>query len=121
MRSRSPRPPLAYALRKPPVSRSARASATGPAGVNKLAIASLVCGLAGIPFFGLITGLVAVLLAVLALSAIRASSQRGLGLALAGVLLGIVDVAGWIILLGMRAGHGVSPICTSPSCRPTCR
>ncbi len=77
------------------------ASATGPAGVNKLAIASLVCGLAGIPFFGLITGLVAVLLGVLALSAIRASSQRGLGLALAGVILGIVDVTGWIILLGI--------------------
>jgi Trypsin-like peptidase domain/Domain of unknown function (DUF4190)/Prokaryotic RING finger family 1 len=72
-----------------------------PAGVNKLAIASLVCGLAGIPLFGLITGLVAVMLGVLALSSIRASSQRGLGLALAGVILGVVDVTGWIILLGM--------------------
>jgi S1-C subfamily serine protease len=77
------------------------ASAPAPAGVNKLAIASLVCGLAGIPLFGLITGLVAVLLGVLALSAIRVSSQRGLSLALAGLILGIVDVTGWIILLGM--------------------
>ena len=77
------------------------ASVTAPAGVNKLAIASLVCGLAGIPFFGLITGLVAVVLGVLALSAIRASTQRGLGLALAGLILGIVDVTGWIILLGI--------------------
>ena len=77
------------------------APATAPAGANKLAIASLVCGLAGIPLFGLITGLVAVLLGVLALSAIRASSQRGIGLALAGLILGIVDMTGWIILLGI--------------------
>jgi S1-C subfamily serine protease len=79
-------------------------SATGAAArsrVNPLAIASLVCGLAGIPFLGVVTGLVAVLLGVLALSAIRANSQRGLGLALAGVLLGIVDVTGWIIFLGV--------------------
>jgi len=72
-----------------------------PPGVNPLAVAALVCALAGIPLFGIITGLVAVLLGVLALSSIRATSQRGLGLALAGVLLGIVDVTGWIIFLGI--------------------
>jgi Domain of unknown function (DUF4190) len=77
------------------------ASATAPSGVNKLAIASLICGLAGIPLFGLITGLVAVVLGVLALSAIRASAQRGLGLALAGLILGIVDMTGSIIILGI--------------------
>jgi hypothetical protein len=81
------------------------ASATAPAGVSKLAIASLVCGLAGIPFFDLITGLVAVGLGVLALSAIRVSSQRGLGIAIAGLILGIVDVTGWIILLGVLLTH----------------
>ena len=70
-------------------------------GVNPLAIASLVCALAGILLFGIITGLVAVVLGVLALSSIRATSQRGLGLALSGVLLGIVDVTGWIIFLGI--------------------
>jgi S1-C subfamily serine protease len=72
-----------------------------PQGVNRLAIASLVCALVGIPLFGIITGLVAVLLGVLALSSIRATSQRGLTLALSGVLLGIVDVTGWIIFLGI--------------------
>jgi S1-C subfamily serine protease len=72
-----------------------------PAGVNKLAIAALICGIAGIPFFGLITGLVAVFLAVFALASIRETAQRGLALALAGLILGIVDVAGWIVVLGM--------------------
>jgi S1-C subfamily serine protease len=81
------------------------ASTTAPSGVNKLAIASLICSLAGIPLFGLITGLVAVLLGVLALSAIRVSAQRGLGLALAGLILGIVDMTGWIILLGVLLTH----------------
>ena len=54
------------------------------AGVNKLAIASLICGIAGIPLFGLITGLVAVFLGVFALAAIRATGQRGLVLASPG-------------------------------------
>jgi S1-C subfamily serine protease len=80
---------------------SSATAATARSRVNPLAIASLVCALAGIPLFGVITGLVAVLLGCFALSAIRANSQRGLGLALAGVLLGIVDVTGWIIFLGV--------------------
>jgi len=70
-------------------------------GVSRLAIASLVCALAGIPLFGVITGLVAILLAVLALSSIRATGQRGLGLALSGLLLGVVDVVAWVIFLGV--------------------
>jgi S1-C subfamily serine protease len=69
--------------------------------VSRLAIASLVCALAGIPLFGVITGLVAILLAVLALSSIRSTGQRGLGLALSGLLLGVVDVAAWVIFLGV--------------------
>jgi S1-C subfamily serine protease len=73
---------------------------------NRLAIAAFVCALAGIPFFGAVTGLVAILLGSLALGAIRSSPQRGLGLALGGVLLGLGDVVGWIIFLsGMLSGH----------------
>jgi S1-C subfamily serine protease len=68
-------------------------------GWNGLAIASFITALAGIPLFGLITGMVAVVLAAVALGAIRGSSQRGLGLALAGLLLGLVDVVGWIALI----------------------
>ena len=91
-----------------PTFSSGASSMTAPMGVNKLAIASLACGLAGIPLFGLVAGLVAVLLGVLALSAIRATAQRGLGLALAGVILGSVDVTGWIILLGIvLTQHGL--------------
>ena len=51
--------------------------------------------------FGIITGLVAILLAVLALSSIRATGQRGLGFALSGLLLGVIDIAAWVIFLGV--------------------
>jgi hypothetical protein len=68
-------------------------------GINGLAIASFICALAGIPFFGVLTGLVAILLGVLALVAIRARAERGLGLALSGLLLGIADVVGWVVFL----------------------
>jgi hypothetical protein len=68
---------------------------------SALAIASLICALVGIPLFGVITGLVAILLAVLALGGIRLGARRGLGLALSGLFLGIVDVVGWVVLIGL--------------------
>ena len=79
-------------------------------GVNGLAIASFIVALAGIPLFGLVTGMVAVVLAVIALGSIRVTAQRGLGLALAGLLLGMADVVGWIALILMMLpwfGRGV--------------
>jgi S1-C subfamily serine protease len=69
--------------------------------VNRLAIASLVCAIAGIPLFGAITGLAAIVLAVCALATMRGTPQRGLGLAFSGLLLGVVDVIGWVIFLGV--------------------
>jgi hypothetical protein len=77
----------------------------GKARTSGLAIASFVCALAGIPLFGLITGLAAIVLAVIALGGIRTSQERGLGLALSGLLLGIVDVAGWMIFLTVMLSH----------------
>jgi S1-C subfamily serine protease len=74
---------------------------------NGLAIAALVCAIAGIPFFGLLTGLVAILLGSLAIGAIRSTGQRGNGLAVAGIVLGLGDVVGWLVFLTLvfsRAG-----------------
>ena len=77
-----------------------------PEGTNRLAIASLICAVAGIPLFGLVTGLVAIGLGVAALGSIRQTTQKGLALAVSGVLLGLGDVAGWIIVLGFVLGRG---------------
>jgi S1-C subfamily serine protease len=75
-------------------------------GTNRLAIAALVCGLVGIPFVGFATGLAAIVLGALALGAIRDTNQKGLGLAVSGVLLGIVDVVGWLAVLTWAFSHG---------------
>jgi hypothetical protein len=63
---------------------------------NRLAIAALIVSIAGIPLFGLVTGLVGILLGSLAIAR-HSRSQRGIGVAVAGILLGVVDVAGWVI------------------------
>ena len=56
------------------------ASASPTRRFNRLAIASLVCAIAGIPLFGAITGLVAIVLAVSALVVDpRDAAARGLG------------------------------------------
>src|SRR5262249_33853221 len=62
---------------------------------------ALLTALAGIPFFGALTGLVAILLGSLALGQIRHTRQHGTGLALAGVLLGLADAVGWVVFLSV--------------------
>jgi S1-C subfamily serine protease len=72
---------------------------------SRLAIAALVCAVAGIPLFGLITGIVAIVLASFALGEIhRNNARKGAGLAVSGLLLGLADVVGWLFLLSHFAG-----------------
>jgi S1-C subfamily serine protease len=72
-----------------------------PAGRSRLAIAGLIVAVAGILLFGVLTGLVAVLLGSLALGGIHHTRQRGTGLAVTAILLGLGDVVGWLIFLTM--------------------
>jgi Trypsin-like peptidase domain/Prokaryotic RING finger family 1 len=76
--------------------------------ISRLAIASLACAIAGIPL-ALVGGLVAVLLGILALGAIHSGARRGIGLAVPGLLLGVLDVAGWAYLLSVVPWHAVAP------------
>lgn len=62
-----------------------------------LAITALVCGLAGIPFC--IPGMVAVVFGAFALAGLG-GTRRGRGLAISGIVLGIIDTIGWVVLLG---------------------
>src|SRR5439155_21458692 len=66
---------------------------------SRLAIAAFVVAVAGIPLFGLVTGPVAVILGCIALGGLAARGQKGLGFALTGVLLGLVDFGSWAGLL----------------------
>jgi hypothetical protein len=69
-------------------------------GTNGMAIASLVCGCCGFPFFGL-TALPALVLGLAALSSIRRTGQEGRGLAIAGTILGCLELlpVGFVLFL----------------------
>jgi hypothetical protein len=76
---------------------------------NRLAIASLVTALAGIPFFGVVTGLVAIGLGCFALVVGPDRGTKGTGLAVAGLFLGCLDVIAWILCLGYALSRPVDP------------
>lgn len=61
---------------------------------NKTAIWAFVIALLGIPLFGIFTGLIAVLLACIAM-VLHRENRRGLGLAVVAMLIGVFDVVAW--------------------------
>ena len=64
------------------------------------ATAGFVCSLVGVFCLGLILGLIGLILSASALSGMsRTGNRDGQGLATAGVILGIIDLAGWALLL----------------------
>ena len=77
---------------------------------NGLATASVVIALLGIVLFGIVTGLVAIVVGSVALGKIRDTHERGTGLAVAGVILGLADVVGWLFFLSMTLFHSGSTL-----------
>lgn len=67
-----------------------------PPGTNGKAIASLVTSLAGLLLCG-VPSIVGMILGVIAMRETKQTGQEGHGLALAGVILGAVAVAGWLL------------------------
>ena len=66
----------------------------------------MIVAVAAIPLFGVVTGLIAILLGSLALGGIHHTRQRGTGLAVTGILLGLAATVGWIVLLFWFYGAG---------------
>lgn len=67
-----------------------------------LAIASLVCGICGLvlPWVGFILSVLAIVFGGVAISQTRKDpSLGGRGMAIAGLVCGIVDIAFWLILI----------------------
>jgi hypothetical protein len=65
------------------------------------ATASMICGIVGLFFFGIILGPIAIFLGVAAKKKIKENPQglTGEGQATAGIVCGSIAVAGWIILI----------------------
>jgi hypothetical protein len=61
---------------------------------NGLAIGSLICGIVGFIIFGLILGIVAISLGI---QGRKGQSLRGV--ATAGIVLGVIDIAAWALLI----------------------
>ena len=77
---------------------------SGPPKTSGKAIGSLICGIIGLFFCGLILGLIAISLANNAKKDIAVSGGAigGQGLATAGFVLGIIGVVGWAIIVVMQ-------------------
>jgi hypothetical protein len=75
-----------------------------PALPKGMAVASMVLGIVGIvfiwvPFLGLIAGVLAVILGAVALNGVKSGQAGGGGMAITGLVLGIVDSALWLLLI----------------------
>jgi len=82
--------------------------------MSRLAVAALVVGIAGIPLFGLVTGIFAIILGCIALSTIDTTRMRGTSLAAVGLLLGFVDIVVWIALIAYWQGGSVVTVQRHP-------
>lgn len=71
---------------------------------NRMAIVAFVVALLGIPLFGIVTGLIAVVLGAIALAGKYSFRRRGAGLAFGAILLGVGDFVGWAIVLFQIGG-----------------
>lgn len=73
---------------------------------SRLAVVAFILSVLGI-FFVAVTGLVGIVLGSVALGSIQQTRQRGTVLAVASVLLGVLDIVGWVIFVSfMFSGHG---------------
>lgn len=80
-------PPPSYGYPQPPPRQS-----------NGLAIASLVCGIIGCLFFGIILGPLAVIFGAVGLSRANRGAS-GKGMAIAGLILGVIATVVAIVLI----------------------
>jgi hypothetical protein len=67
-----------------------------PMGTNGKAIAAMVTSLAGLFFCG-VPSIVGLILGIIAMRETKRTGQEGHGMALAGVIVGVLAVAGWLL------------------------
>jgi S1-C subfamily serine protease len=70
---------------------------------NRTAVSAFVLALVGIPLFGLVTGLIAMVVGCVALAS-HSYGRRGISLAVAAIVIGLFEVIGWAAGLYMFMG-----------------
>jgi hypothetical protein len=76
---------------------------------NRVSLWAFAIALLGIPLFGLITGLIAVLFACIALVT-HHENRRGFGLAVVAMLIGLLDVVGWAVAMSHYWGTAMTAV-----------
>ncbi len=91
---------MSSAFEPPPPPPAYRGADTGlVTGNNGKSTASMICGIVGLVLFGIILGPIAIALGVQARNEIRNTGQAGRGMATAGIVLGIIDVAFFFLVV----------------------
>jgi hypothetical protein len=90
-----PPPAPGYGYGPPPQQRS-----------NGLAIAGLVCGIVGLLLFGIVLGPLSLIFGWIGLNRSRQGAS-GRGMAIAAIVLGILDTVAAVILLAVITNRGV--------------
>jgi hypothetical protein len=76
---------------------------------NGMAVTSFVLSLVGLLFCGVILGIVAIILGVVAMNGMKASGNpQGRGLSIAGIIIGVIDIVAGIVIVIVfmsRAAH----------------
>lgn len=72
---------------------------------NRVSVWAFAVSLLGVPLFGIVTGVVAMVLACVALVGHRAN-QRGIVLAALAMVIGLADIIGWSVGLSYYLGGG---------------
>jgi hypothetical protein len=81
--------------------------ATSTQGANGMAVAGLVCGLVGVLFFNIVLGPLAIIFGGIGWS--RANhGARHKGMAIAAVILGVVDIVVLLAMIAVAAKNGGS-------------
>jgi len=86
-------------------------SVTQPPRTSGLAITSMICGILGIiiPYLGFILAILGIVFGAIAIH--QTGSQPNLGgrgMAIAGLVLGIIAIALWAIVISLVAAFGVA-------------
>jgi hypothetical protein len=70
-----------------------------------MATAALVCGIAGLVVFNIVLGPMALVFGIVSRNKIKASNGalKGEGMALAGIILGPIDVVVWLAIIAMMS------------------
>ncbi len=70
---------------------------------NGMALAGFISSLAGLLIFGFILGTLAVIFSAIGLSKIKKdpSKWKGRGMAIAGLVIGVIDIIAWILILAV--------------------